>query len=172
MELSYPSLLHRLRLVWKDVQRCMAFGIRMYSSYSRFLLFSYYRMYWLPDPVRPRRHYFGQWMFEVAQEDGTPLLWGWLQSKTCEGHGHALCLKICEMKVHVCSPRVLSQALSFTSQSPKCFKNSRWNSLIWMFSRQMRWWNWMEGSTRHFKVEEESNTCDIVGGTKKDHERI
>ena len=38
MELSY---LHRLRLVWKDVQRCMTFGILVYSSYSRFLLFYY-----------------------------------------------------------------------------------------------------------------------------------
>ena len=135
----------------------MAFGILVYSSYSRFLLFYYYVQYVLitwPGKTKATllramdvRSGSGGW-------DTTPL--GLTAIKTCEGHGYALCLKIFEMKVHVCSPRVLSQALSFTSQSPKCCKNSRWNWLIWMFSRQMRWWNWMEGSTRHFKVEEES----------------
>lgn len=81
--------------VWLSVFECIL------ATPGSFCFTTTYSMYWLPDPVQPRRHYFGQWMFEVAQEDGTPLLWGWLQSKTCEGHGYALCLKIFEMKVHV-----------------------------------------------------------------------
>ena len=39
------AILQRLSVVWKDVQRCMTFGILAHSSHSRFLLFYYYVQY-------------------------------------------------------------------------------------------------------------------------------